>query len=704
VNVVSDDAHVVGERVRPAAGPLAGDAWQHVAGLDGLRALAVVAVLLFHAGHLQGGFLGVDLFFALSGFLITSLLLRDAHDDGIRLTAFWGRRFRRLLPAVFVMIVVVAAWAWAFGEPSDLDGVRRDGLWALAYVANWHFISETTGYWASFAQPSVFDHLWSLAVEEQFYVVWPLIVLAVWTWSKRPDRDLVLVAGGLVAASFVAMTVLYEPGADPTRVYMGTDTRAASILVGAVLATAPARHVASRAAHRLGRRLDILIAVLAAGVVWSWFAVDGASSDALYRGGLLLHSATCAVIVLAVVTAPACRAAGALGWAPLLWIGTRSYALYLWHWPLYVILDAERTGLDDPWLTVVRLAAAAAFAEASYRMVEFPVRNRATWARGRRAIPALAVAVAVVAGVLLVLPRPEREIAAFDPSAVDVDVAGPAGGVDQPAPPSPSVATRSTVSTTAASGSPKQTKATTTTGAVTTTTTPAVAPVTTVAPPRPAIGRVLWTGDSIAYDLAPAITAALTDAGLAVENTAYPGVRLVGAGDLSLLTRLPDELAVMQPDLVVFQISVWDARAGGDELTAALAELHAQVRATGAYIVFVPAPPTIDVPTDALLRDVTARAAQLAADDPAGTWLLDPAGVWSPSFLADLDGDGVPERKNDGVHVCPSGAARFALWLTAELAARFDGIAPTPPEQWAAGDWVVDERYDQPVGACAPLG
>jgi lysophospholipase L1-like esterase len=235
-------------------------------------------------------------------------------------------------------------------------------------------------------------------------------------------------------------------------------------------------------------------------------------------------------------------------------------------------------------------------------------------------------------------------------------------------------------------------------------TTPATTAATTAPPPRPAIGRVLWTGDSIAYDLAPAIAAALTDAGLAVDNTAYPGVRLVGDGDLSLLSRLPDELAVMQPDVVVFQISVWDARASGDQLNVALAELHAQVRATGAYIVFVPAPPTIDEPTDALLRDVTARAAQLAADDPTGTWLLDPAGVWSPTFDADLDDDGVPERKNDGVHVCPSGAARFALWLTAELAARFDGLAPTPPEQWAAGEWVVDARYDQPVGACAPLG
>ena len=216
--------------------------------------------------------------------------------------------------------------------------------------------------------------------------------------------------------------------------------------------------------------------------------------------------------------------------------------------------------------------------------------------------------------------------------------------------------------------------------------------------------HVLWTGDSIAYDLAPAVIAALTDGGLLADSTAYPGIRLVGSDDLSILPRLHDELATLQPDVLVFQISVWDAGASGDELTAALADLHAQARAAGASVVFVPAPPTVDAATDALLQDVTARAAELAAADPAGTVLLDPSAVWGTTFDADLDDDGVPERKSDGVHVCPSGAARFALWLTTELAARFDGVTPTPPAQWATGEWTVDARYDEPVGACAPLG
>ena len=175
-------------------------------------------------------------------------------SGGVRLLAFWGRRFRRLLPAVFVLIAVVALGAWMFGSPADLDGVRRTGGWALAYMANWHFIDEANGYWASFDQPSMFDHLWSLAIEEQFYVVWPLVVLAVWKLSRRRyrQRNLLVVSLGGVVASFVAMLALYDPGTDPTRVYMGTDTRAASILVGAAMATAPARRLATRVSHRSG--------------------------------------------------------------------------------------------------------------------------------------------------------------------------------------------------------------------------------------------------------------------------------------------------------------------------------------------------------------------------------------------------------------------------------------------------------------------
>ena len=188
-----------------------------MAALDGLRALAVVAVLLFHGGYLQGGFLGVDLFFALSGFLITSLLIRDAGTaGGVRLTAFWGRRFRRLLPAVLTLIVIVALWSWLFGSLADLAGVEGDGPWALFYGANWHFIAQSGGYWESFTQPSMFDHLWSLAIEEQFYLA---LAARAWWRSGAGRAAAGPHAGGrlgvAIGLSFVAMVLLYH-GGEPT--------------------------------------------------------------------------------------------------------------------------------------------------------------------------------------------------------------------------------------------------------------------------------------------------------------------------------------------------------------------------------------------------------------------------------------------------------------------------------------------------------
>ena len=330
--------------------------WQHLPALDGLRALAVVAVLLFHGGYLQGGFLGVDLFFALSGFLITSLLIRDAGSPGgVRLGSFWGRRFRRLLPAVLTLIVVVALWSWLFGSLADLAGVEGDGPWAVFYVANWHFIAQSGGYWESFTEPSMFDHLWSLAIEEQFYLVWPLVVVAIWRWSSRPVRTLAVISGAAIGLSFVAMVLLYD-GVEPTRVYMGTDTRAASLLVGALAATEPARRIARRVVSALGERLGLVLALLAGLVAWSWVAIDGASSGMLYRGGLLAHSLACAVVISLVVAADRGWFGRGLGWRPLAWIGVLSYGLYLWHWPIYVVLSPERTGLDGLTLLGVRIA------------------------------------------------------------------------------------------------------------------------------------------------------------------------------------------------------------------------------------------------------------------------------------------------------------------------------------------------------------
>ncbi|MGB9344736.1 MAG: acyltransferase [Ilumatobacteraceae bacterium] len=663
-------------------------AWTHVPGLDGLRAAAVIAVLVFHAGYLQGGFLGVDLFFALSGFLITSLLIRDSEGGTANLMTFWGRRFRRLLPAVFVMIAVIATWSWWFGSPADLDGVKSDGPWAVVYMANWHFIADSAGYWASFAQPGMFDHLWSLAIEEQFYVLWPLAVAAIWAWSRRPQRVLVVVAIVGSAVSLVTMLVLYQ-GGDPTRVYMGTDTRAASLLVGALAATAPARALARRVVARLGDRIDLVIGAIAAGILWSWFAIDGASASALYRGGLLLHSVACATIVVLVATAPRGRSLSALGWRPLTWIGVLSYGLYLWHWPLYVIMSPERMGIDGVGLAVIRIAASFVAAYVSYRIVEDPLRHRVPWVRGRPGVIVLVASVIGLLTYLFLLPEPETEIASFDPTIVTIAPSVPAGDAASDDTVAPGPTDDVVVADDAGDAGVDD----------------SVAPVVVAPlPERRTISSAIWAGDSVAFDLAPAVDVALTDAGLTMGAGSYPGIRLLGPDDsLRLTSQLDDRIVAASADTVLIVVSTWDADVDDDDYAAGLRELADMLPSDGQLIV-VSSPPTGDDDVNADLDRLAGVAVDVAAASDGHIVFLDASGVWSDPAVLDENGDGAPERKRDLIHVCPAGAANFAAWLATTLDADFDGLDPVDPAQWAGGEWVSDPRYDEPVGACAPVG
>ncbi len=675
--------------VAPTAAP-----WRHLPALDGLRAAAVIAVLVFHGGYLQGGFLGVDLFFALSGFLITSLLIRDAegiHTDGghgVRLGRFWGRRFRRLLPAVLVMITLVALWSWWFGSAADQASVKGDGIWSVYYVANWHYIAEAGDYWQSFTQPSMFDHLWSLAIEEQFYLLWPLVIVAIWRWSKRPTRTLLVLSAVGIAASFMTMLLLYD-GANPTRVYMGTDTRAASLLVGAVAATPAARALARRVVGRLGPRLGIVLLLLAAAIVWSWFAVDGATSEALFRGGLLAHSVACAVLIGLVAAADRNWFGRGLGWAPLAWIGVMSYGLYLWHWPIYVMLTPSRTGLDGLALLAVRIAVSVVAAYVSFRVVEDPIRRRAAWARGRSGIAALVGAFTGVTMLLVFMPRPPVEIAAFDPGAIaapvttvgdlhddpDNDLNGDGGVV--PAPPS----------------SPP--------------TTAGPAPTTTEPVPLQRIESVMWAGDSVAYELAPGVVASLTAAGLEVDDlAAYYGYRLVADGaDYDLSLRIPERAGEVGADLVLMSISLWDGDrpASDDEFRDVLTRVAADLEPLDATLVVVATPPTGDDDLNRELDRLFGVATELADDELTNLEVLDPRPIWGAPGTVDLENDGVPERKPDQKHICPAGAARFGAWLASALAERYDGVEPGDPAVWADALWVFDKRFDQPVGSCASL-
>ncbi|WP_026929794.1 acyltransferase family protein [Glycomyces tenuis] len=383
---------------------------RHVPGLDGLRGAAIVGVLLFHTDLLPGGFLGVDLFFVLSGYLITDLLLRESALTGrVSLPAFWGRRVRRLLPALAAMLAVVTVAAWALGPPDVVRTTLADLPWAQVNLLNWHLLAESADYWDRFGAERVFEHLWSIAVEEQFYLAWPLLVASLVRFGRRPGRAVAVAAALISLASLVLMAAL---AADPSRVYMGTDTRAFSLLSGAFVAAPPVRELLGRT---LGRRAGAAAALAASGLVAMWLLADGTGTPWLFTGGLFAHSLLAAVLIALVAAGPEMAVSKLLSQRPLRWLGLVSYSLYLWHWPVIVLLSPEATGLDGWSWTATVCAVSIALAALSKYLVEDPIRFRAGWARDRRGALAFAAAMAVLALLWMLLPEPA-------PPVVDVTV------------------------------------------------------------------------------------------------------------------------------------------------------------------------------------------------------------------------------------------------------------------------------------------
>jgi peptidoglycan/LPS O-acetylase OafA/YrhL len=345
-----------------------------VAGLDGLRGLAVAAVLLFHAGHLRGGYLGVDLFFTLSGFLITTLLLQEVQRSGsIGLGGFWARRARRLLPALAILLFGVAIYSWALATPTELGQIRGDALSTLLYVANWHQIFAHQSYFALFSNPSPLQHTWSLAIEEQFYVIWPLLLSAILTWRHRNNPHLIMwTALALAALSTTLMFVLYHP-TNTNRVYYGTDTRATAILLGAALAAYLATHHPTT--HPTRRRtLETGALIATAGLALAWTRLDG-QSPTLYRGGFLACAIAATLIIAALVHPQPGILQRTLSLKPLASLGLISYGVYLYHWPLDIILTPKRVGLTGWPLITIQTAITLTAATLSYHLIEQPIRH-----------------------------------------------------------------------------------------------------------------------------------------------------------------------------------------------------------------------------------------------------------------------------------------------------------------------------------------
>ena len=372
---------------------------------------------------MPGGSFGVDAFFVLSGLLITSLLLAERHRTGrIDLRRFWAGRARRLLPALLLLLAAIAVYAATLAEPADRAGLRTDGLSALLYVANWHFAFSGQGYFAAFETQSPILHLWSLGVEEQFYLIWPLAVAAL--CLVRKGRRAVLLAAALgTAASTAALVVLNARHAEVSRLYYGTDTRAFTLLTGAGLAALLASGGRTRrrpwVSGRHARRLWALTGlVAAAGVGFAFARVDG-QTPALYQGGFLVFALAAALVLASVLLAPRGPVARLLALAPLVALGRISYGLYLWHWPLFSVLSAQRTGLHGFALLATRLAATLTAAAASYLLVETPIRHgRRMLARPRFPRGLVAVTATVVTALALILAtgRPP----AAEPSYSDI--------------------------------------------------------------------------------------------------------------------------------------------------------------------------------------------------------------------------------------------------------------------------------------------
>jgi peptidoglycan/LPS O-acetylase OafA/YrhL len=650
----------------------------HIPALDGVRGIAVVGVLFFHAGHLSGGFLGVDLFFTLSGFLITSLLIAEWREHGtIRLRAFWARRARRLLPALFIVLTLAALYAAVLAGDTELGRLRGDAFASLFYVSNWWQIGHRQSYWDIFTAGSPLAHMWSLAIEEQFYVVWPLLFFAV---IKRAGRRalpwLFATTAVLTAASAVAMAWLHHAGSDPTRVYEGSDTRAASILVGCLAAML----VAGRGAA-VGRPARVAIetagCVAAIGIAWSWFTIDGLRSNDLFEGGLFLHSFAGAVLITAAAHPLSPVLGRLLSLRPLRFIGTISYGIYLYHLPVYVALTPERAHLRGWPLDGVHLAVTLAIAVLSYRFVEQPIRRGAL--SRRRAPRALAAAVVAVTAALL----------ASTAGAVSVSASslGPAGA---PTLDDPTTTTTTTTTTTASAAD----------GTTSTTAAGLLAP-----------RRVSVVGDSVAWTIGVGLDAIKSDRDIAVQNEGVWGcgisrsdgkVRLKEGQIVTEAAACPqwpqrwaDDLASFHPDDVVLVLGAWDladrmrngswthpCAAGFDEWWAG--EFDEALRVLGT------AGATVHVTTVPFLRSNVLGVSEAETDkrvDCLNTVIRSGAATRSVDVI-DLAGWVCPEGvcvekvdttvlRADGVHYDGPGGPIVAGWLLDRLEPRVAPIAVT---------------------------
>ena len=657
----------------------------HQPGLDGLRGLAVAAVVLYHAAAAagvgwmeritRGGYLGVSAFFTLSGFLICSLLLRERRRTGtVSLSDFWQRRARRLLPAALLLIGAVVVLTPVVGTSQQLATLPGDALASVLYVANWRFVAEGADYAAMFTgAPSPLRHLWSLAVEEQWYVVVPLLGVLLAAWARRvraPRRGALLTVMALAVVALTAWMVVVSGGTWDNRAYMGTDTRLAEMAVGALAAVVVGRRLTLPPAARrvVGRLAPVALAVLL--VAWALVPVR---SGLLYRGGLTVHAALVAVVVLAAVQ-PDGVLRRLLSSIPLVRLGEVSYGVYLFHWPVVWWLTPERLGLGPTASVAAQVAVSLGIAAVSYRWLEQPIRRRRAL-RSWRGPTALVLAVAVVVTAILRLPEPDRsELLALGNAeriAVPTTVAGATRG--EPAP-----------GATPDGGDP---------------------PAEPVAPAPPL--RVMVAGDSFAESILVGLQRWGVSGGEAAVMDATVPACPFGRGGRNRGVGIPrgedpecrgrdamwaDSLAEFDPDVVLLAGGLWDVtdrrpegfgrwtRIGRPDYDEFLrGELHHVIdvlQARGAAVLWANSPAWEPVPgsvifmgsppyAEAETRRVDLYNEMLAsvAAERDGVELIDVAGWMRAQPGGELD----LALRPDGVHFSDASTDRLAEWLGPRL-------------------------------------
>ncbi len=348
---------------------------RYMPGLDGVRAVAVIAIIIYHLNPqwLSGGFLGVDTFFVISGYLITSLLLTEYHNTGkIELMSFWLRRVKRLIPAVLFLVMGVIVLSLIF-MPTEIQKVRADSIAAIFYVSNWWYIMQNVDYFEQFAvQP--LKHLWSLAIEEQFYLVFPIVLLSLLSFIRRL-KSIRIIFLILLVISMIAMMVLYVPNENVARVYFGTDTRIQTLLMGVLLALVWPPFQLKAKVNRQMRTMIDTAGVVGLAILFICFKFVSETNSILYYGGFFLIS-TVTLLVIASSVHPSGYFAKFLGNKVFTFIGSRSYSLYLWHYPIIVLIYHQFVqGQIPPLVYVVEILLMVLMAEFSYKFIEQPFRK-----------------------------------------------------------------------------------------------------------------------------------------------------------------------------------------------------------------------------------------------------------------------------------------------------------------------------------------